>query len=61
MPTMCRFFKSTCEDVVSHAWSITQETDVAYFGSVVIIDNIALPADPVVKTMAGQAHSCMHR
>jgi hypothetical protein len=45
----------TCEDVVSLAWSITKAADAVYFGSVVV----TLPADLMVKTVGGQARSCV--
>jgi hypothetical protein len=45
----------TCEDVVPLAWSITQAADAVFFGNVVV----ALPADFMVKTVGGQARSCV--
>jgi hypothetical protein len=45
----------TCEDVVSLAWSITQVADAVFFRSVVV----ALVADLMVKTVGGQARSCV--
>jgi hypothetical protein len=41
--------------VVSLAWSITQAADAVFFGIVVV----ALPADLMVKTVGGQARSCV--